>query len=281
MTNGWLKFYRSLLQWEWYSDTNVVRLYLHLLLTANYEDKPWKGITIKAGSTIISWNKLSLQLGLSTQQLRTAMNKLERSKTISRSPTNKYQVITINNWHEMQGSENIRNSFSSNCNEPNPPENSPILKQITNDKPTSKINFPKQTERQYPSRASALKSNSLTNTPTSAVTSQQPEVNNQSTTIKEIKKQQLKEFKKEEEHPSLEDFEKFGFDQATKMKMTVDPTALRAKYYSWTENHWKTGKNKKITNWKATLINTLPFIQKEKSSEKKEKIDFNQNQYTL
>ena len=36
------------------------------------------------------------------------------------------------------------------------------------------------------------------------------------------------------------------------------------KYESWVEAGWKTGHNKPIKNWKATLLNTLPHILKEK-----------------
>jgi hypothetical protein len=33
---GYIKLYRSLLKWEWYDDSNVFRVFMHLLLTANY-----------------------------------------------------------------------------------------------------------------------------------------------------------------------------------------------------------------------------------------------------
>ena len=36
---GFIKLYRSMLQWEWYDDVNVKVLFLHLLLKANYEEK--------------------------------------------------------------------------------------------------------------------------------------------------------------------------------------------------------------------------------------------------
>ena len=47
--NGWLKLHRKISEWEWYTDGNTFRLFLHLLLNANFEDKKWKGITIKKG----------------------------------------------------------------------------------------------------------------------------------------------------------------------------------------------------------------------------------------
>lgn len=46
---GWVKIYRSILTWEWYSDINVRVLFIHLLLKANHAPKSWRGIEIQAG----------------------------------------------------------------------------------------------------------------------------------------------------------------------------------------------------------------------------------------
>jgi hypothetical protein len=46
---------------------------------------------------------------------------------------------------------------------------------------------------------------------------------------------------------------------------------LKLKYDSWVENDWVTANDKPIKNWKTTLLNTLPYLKKEKSSAKKEK----------
>lgn len=35
------------------------------------------------------------------------------------------------------------------------------------------------------------------------------------------------------------------------------------KYKAWIENKWRTGKNLEIKNWKSTLLNTIPHLQKE------------------
>ena len=45
---GWVKLSRSLLDWEWMGDPNVVTVYLQVLLRANYEAKRWQGIDERA-----------------------------------------------------------------------------------------------------------------------------------------------------------------------------------------------------------------------------------------
>lgn len=74
---GWIKIHRGLLDWEWYSDTNCVRLALHLLLMANFQTKRWRGITVERGQLVTSRSILSRETGLSEREVRTAMSKLE------------------------------------------------------------------------------------------------------------------------------------------------------------------------------------------------------------
>jgi hypothetical protein len=52
----------------------------------------------------------------------------------------------------------------------------------------------------------------------------------------------------------------------------VDEYALRLKFESWVENGWKDGNNRKITNWKSKLTNTIQFIAKGTNSQTKRKV---------
>lgn len=100
--SGWIKLHKTLKDWEWYDDHNATRLLVHLLLSVNYEDKQWKGQTIKAGSCVTSWENLAKEIGLSVKQTRTAMTKLESSKEVARYTTNKWQAITLVKWDKLQ-----------------------------------------------------------------------------------------------------------------------------------------------------------------------------------
>lgn len=102
---GWIKLHRSLLEWEWYDDINATRLLIHLLISVNYVDKKWRGVNVKAGSMILSWASLSEGCGLSVQQARSAMSKLEDCGEVTRETTNKYQVVSLVKWDKLQGEE--------------------------------------------------------------------------------------------------------------------------------------------------------------------------------
>lgn len=112
--SGFIKLHRSLSEWEWYSDDNAVRLLIHLLISVNYKDKKWRGNVIKKGSMVLSWKTLSQGCHMTIQQCRTAMAKLEVSGEVTRTSTNKYQVVSLVKWEQMQIEEVSSTSNSTN-----------------------------------------------------------------------------------------------------------------------------------------------------------------------
>ena len=96
-----------MLDWEWYKEPNVLTVFIHLLLTANYEDKKWQGILIKRGQLITSYKHLSEQLSgkkgtLSTHQVRLCLKKLKSTGEVASQSTNEYTLMTINNYNRYQ-----------------------------------------------------------------------------------------------------------------------------------------------------------------------------------
>lgn len=56
------------------------------------------------------------------------------------------------------------------------------------------------------------------------------------------------------------------FDEFLSYALETEPlicdVSLKRKYDSWVVNDWKDGNDKKITNWKTKLLNTLQYINK-------------------
>lgn len=102
---GFIKLHRKILDWEWYDDTNVKIVFLHLLLTANYEDKDWHGINIKRGQRIISLNGLAEETRLSLKQVRLALDKLNRTNEVITKGHSTYTLVTIVNYEKYQINE--------------------------------------------------------------------------------------------------------------------------------------------------------------------------------
>lgn len=112
--NGYIKLHRKLLQWGWYKDNVVKGVFIHLLMTANYEDQQWLGRTIKKGQVIVGTQKLATELGFTRQQIRTAINKLKSTSEITTETTNKFTIVTIVNWRDYQGGYQRTTNNSTN-----------------------------------------------------------------------------------------------------------------------------------------------------------------------
>jgi len=93
--NGFVKLSKQVLEWQWYNDPNVARLYFHILLKANFKENNWRGIEIKIGEFVTSIDKLHIELNISIQTIRTALKKLERTGYIERRPTNQFTLIKL------------------------------------------------------------------------------------------------------------------------------------------------------------------------------------------
>ena len=101
--NGYIKLYRSMVDWEWYDDLITKAVFLHLLITVNIDDNLWHGVLVKRGSRVSSYKVLARELKLSIKQIRTAINHLERSGEVARSKYPKYSVFTLVNYDKFQG----------------------------------------------------------------------------------------------------------------------------------------------------------------------------------
>lgn len=119
---GWIKLFRSFLDWQWYKNINTKIVFIHLLLKVNYENRKWQGIDIPRGSYITSYDHLAKDLGLTVQKIRTALNNLKSTNEITLKTTSKYTRITIENWEKYQGDDFENNTV----------DNTQINNQITN-----------------------------------------------------------------------------------------------------------------------------------------------------
>ena len=102
LDGGYIKLHRKLTKWEWYHNANTFRVFVHLLLTANYEPRRFEGRTIERGQRVTSISKLSKELKVSVQSIRTALNHLKSTGELTIETTPKYTIITINNYISYQ-----------------------------------------------------------------------------------------------------------------------------------------------------------------------------------
>lgn len=102
MAEGFIKLNRKLLEWEWYSDANTMRLFLHCLLKANWKDGRFRGTDVPRGSFITSLQSLSDELGISIKSVRTALEHLQGTGEVASKSFPHYRMITVVKYNEYQ-----------------------------------------------------------------------------------------------------------------------------------------------------------------------------------
>ena len=100
--SGYIKLYRSLLEWDWFQDSNTFRVFIYCLLKANRELKKWQGIEIYPGQFITSYEKIASDLNIGVQSVRTAIKKLNLTGELTNKTTSRYSMITVKNWVRYQ-----------------------------------------------------------------------------------------------------------------------------------------------------------------------------------
>ncbi len=122
MMNGFIKLHRQLTEWEWYEDVNARLTFIHCLIVANFKPKKWKGHDIKRGQFISSLGKLSTAIGISKQQLRTVLEKFEKTGEMTSEGQGNNTLFTVCNYNDYQDiekeNENAVTRFQHTSNTP-------------------------------------------------------------------------------------------------------------------------------------------------------------------
>lgn len=108
---GYIKLWRSIAQWHWWHDHNTTRVWIVILLNANWEDRMCGGIEVRRGSLLTSYRALAEMTGLSVQETRTAVKHLKETNDITQestnisthAPTHRCSLITVVNYDFWQG----------------------------------------------------------------------------------------------------------------------------------------------------------------------------------
>ena len=99
----YVKIFRKLVFWEWYTDVNTTKLFLHCLLMANWRPGRWKGIAYERGQFFTSLDNLAKETGLTIRQTRTALKHLEMTNEVTSQTTSRYTLITVVSFQKYQG----------------------------------------------------------------------------------------------------------------------------------------------------------------------------------
>lgn len=112
---GHIKLDRKILNWEWYTDVNTCKLFLHLLLKANWEDGRFQGVEVPRGSFVSSYQVLATETGLTVKNVRTALGHLQKTGEVAVNRHPKFSVFTVKNYclYQSTGSQPAVNGQST------------------------------------------------------------------------------------------------------------------------------------------------------------------------
>lgn len=94
----YIKLSRNILSWEWYGNINTCRLFIHMLLKANWKEGKFEGKTIPRGSFVSSLPKLAEETALTIREVRTAISHLRSTGELTCKSYSKYTVFTVKNY---------------------------------------------------------------------------------------------------------------------------------------------------------------------------------------
>ena len=103
--SGFVKLHRKIMDWRWYKDSVVKSVFIHCLIKAAFKAGEWQNRSIGCGQFITSYSRMANELGISVQQLRTALKKLEETGEITREATKQNTLISIVKWDFYQNRE--------------------------------------------------------------------------------------------------------------------------------------------------------------------------------
>lgn len=124
--------HRKMFEWEWWDDINTFRLFITILLMANWKPKKWRGRVIPRGSCWTSIQGLAAKSGLTFQQTRTAFEHLISTNEITSEVTNEGRLVTVVNYEVYQSdNENITDKITDKNADNQQTNNKQINRQAT------------------------------------------------------------------------------------------------------------------------------------------------------
>jgi len=103
---SWIKLYRKVQENGWLHNPVLWTFMTYCLLKASYKERKaligYQWVNILPGQFIFGRLQAAAELKMSERQIRTCLDRLKASNTITVRSTNKFSIITIVNWNTYQ-----------------------------------------------------------------------------------------------------------------------------------------------------------------------------------
>lgn len=99
---GFIAIHRQMLEWKYYYSETAVKLWIHILLKANWKDGYFLGVPIPKGSFATSIATLEKETGISHNTIRKWLKRFESDGQIEVKSTNRFTTIKVANYAMFQ-----------------------------------------------------------------------------------------------------------------------------------------------------------------------------------
>ena len=99
---GYIRLHRQILKWEWWSNPNTFRLFIYLLLKANYQQTKYEGKTLERGQLVTTLPQLATDNQQTIQQIRTSLSHLISTGEITVESNTRNRIITVVKYNDYQ-----------------------------------------------------------------------------------------------------------------------------------------------------------------------------------
>lgn len=100
--NGWISLHRKFLSWEFFDDSDAVKLFVYMLLKAAPNEFVYNGKTVGIGQFITSFRELEKETKISRRKIERLFKLFKDSQIIDIKTTNHYSVVEILNYKNYQ-----------------------------------------------------------------------------------------------------------------------------------------------------------------------------------
>ena len=119
---GWIKLHRKIQDSFFYTDSQAVHLWLHILLKANHKTNKfmWNGeeIEVLQGQFITGRKKLSIETGVNESKVQRLLKMFIKSGNIEQLTNRRHSMITVLKWGLYQVSEQPMNNQRTTSEQP-------------------------------------------------------------------------------------------------------------------------------------------------------------------
>lgn len=103
---GWIMLHRKLLDHAIFKNHKLLQVFLYCLLKASHKEHTQlvgdQLVTLQPGQLATGRKAIASKTGLTEQNVRTALNKLEKCGILTIRKTNKFSIVSIVKWNDHQ-----------------------------------------------------------------------------------------------------------------------------------------------------------------------------------